>query len=221
MKLISDFKDYYDGCLSLDVEDQDTTYLRNRKKYVEKSFTLRSLPYRISSPIDTSLKILGFCGDIYPIIARKTYGDPPEFFYISIANHAEEFLKKYCNNAYYNFYMHTPNQVQEVVEYCQKTLKNMFKELGAPVFLYEVYASESDITVNPTLKDINFQKIKDPYTAFQDIRMYLENTAKQETPVNIPTGSDEILAASKGYDKLSFRSEARNSKRVNRKHKCN
>ena len=57
---------------------------------------------------------------------------------------------------------------------------------------------------NPILKDFNFNKIVDPFTAAQEIEMYLGRLSFDNTPI-MPVGDDKVLAASKGFDKWSFR----------------
>lgn len=57
---------------------------------------------------------------------------------------------------------------------------------------------------NPILRDFDFQRNVDSYTAAQEIEMYLGKLAINETPP-MPVGSDEVIAASKGFDKWSFR----------------
>ena len=47
--------------------------------------------------------------------------------------------------------------------------------------------------------------VVDPYTAFQEIAMFLGGMAMPLKP--IPHLSDEIIAASKGFDKYSFRKD--------------
>ena len=61
------------------------------------------------------------------------------------------------------------------------------------------------ITLNDQLKQYGFAKIKDPYTAFQDIYMFLGGLARPDKTE--PAISDELRAESKGFDKWSFRKE--------------
>lgn len=60
------------------------------------------------------------------------------------------------------------------------------------------------IIKNPILKDFDFGKLVDPYTAVQELEMYIGRLATNETP-QMPVGSDKVIAESKGYDKWSFR----------------
>jgi len=60
------------------------------------------------------------------------------------------------------------------------------------------------IEINPRLNKLNFQSVVDPYTAFQEIEMFVgSQLAVQRDPeVHV---SDEIKAESHGFNKWSFR----------------
>ena len=60
------------------------------------------------------------------------------------------------------------------------------------------------LTVNPILSQLGFVKVVDPYTACQEIEMYLGRLAHPEDPA-MPVGNDKTIAESKGYDRWSFR----------------
>jgi hypothetical protein len=73
------------------------------------------------------------------------------------------------------------------------------------------YGKDQGIIWNPLLKHFNFAKIKDPYTAFQDIRMWLSNLAAPERPMKQMT-NDETAARLGHGDKYSFRKPPSNKK---------
>lgn len=58
---------------------------------------------------------------------------------------------------------------------------------------------------NGSLREFDFMRIKDPYTAYQEISMYLGNMAFPNKP--IPKMSDEDMAEIKGFNKFSFRKD--------------
>lgn len=109
----------------------------------------------------------------------------------------------------------------------------IFQDLGCPTFAYyehfffkkgghlfgtsipsDRYRTRTDdkgcplptrwLIKNPILKDFDFGKLIDPYTASQEIEMYLGRLATNNTPP-MPVGSDKVIAESKGFDKYSFR----------------
>lgn len=61
------------------------------------------------------------------------------------------------------------------------------------------------LTWNAPLKDIEFYRIIDPYTAFQEINMFLSGLASPEKV--IPEIDDKTMRDIKGFDKWSFRKE--------------
>lgn len=68
----------------------------------------------------------------------------------------------------------------------------------------KAYSDTEVLIKNPILKELDFSKIVDPYTATQEIEMYLGRLATNNTPP-MPVGSDKVIAASKGFDEWSFR----------------
>jgi hypothetical protein len=65
--------------------------------------------------------------------------------------------------------------------------------------------AESYLVANPFLKNLDFFRVMDSFTAMQEIHMYLNGTLSSQVDPIMPVGSDEVLAASKGFDKFSFR----------------
>jgi hypothetical protein len=66
--------------------------------------------------------------------------------------------------------------------------------------------------VNPILRQFEFIKVFDPYSAFQEISMYLgTNLVKQIDPA--VNHSDELKAEIHGFDEWSFRKQGKKSKK--------
>jgi hypothetical protein len=63
------------------------------------------------------------------------------------------------------------------------------------------------ITYNDCLEPLKFVRVFDPYTAYQEIYMFVCNTAMPDKP--IPKVSDADMVTAKGFDKWSFRKEPR------------
>jgi hypothetical protein len=65
----------------------------------------------------------------------------------------------------------------------------------------------------PVLKDLDFARIIDPYTMYQELDRWFGVHANPDV-TKVPVGSDEVLAEAKGFDrKFSFRKEPSNKKR--------
>jgi hypothetical protein len=71
------------------------------------------------------------------------------------------------------------------------------------------------VTRNVRLAPFGFQSTIDPYTAYQEIAMYLAGplAIQQDPPQDI---DDETLASMKGFDDRSFRADSPGKKRRRR-----
>ncbi len=89
-------------------------------------------------------------------------------------------------------------------------LKSLFFEHKVPIFIiYNVYSNKASndgqyLKLNPCLKDYNFQKAKDPYTAYQEIAQYISGVIGVNTPETVDI-SDEDKLWEKGFDNWSFK----------------
>jgi hypothetical protein len=81
----------------------------------------------------------------------------------------------------------------------------MFEEKRCPVFVAQASSRYSSGTIewNALLNQHDFMRVFDPYTAFQEIEMFMSNLAIPQKPM--PVIPDELKAESKGFDKWSFR----------------
>jgi hypothetical protein len=61
-----------------------------------------------------------------------------------------------------------------------------------------------EVVLVPELKKYEFQKVKDPYTAYQEISMFLGGVIPRQVPETVEI-SDKDRIAQHGFDKLSFR----------------
>jgi len=92
-----------------------------------------------------------------------------------------------------------------------------FEEHLSPIFVASLVGSvhrawepattkyEQKIDWNASLREFEFMRIKDPYTAYQELSMYLGNMAFPNKP--IPKIDDKTMAEIKGFDKFSFRKD--------------
>jgi hypothetical protein len=80
--------------------------------------------------------------------------------------------------------------------------------LQAPVMVMEL----ARYIINPCLKDYQFHKIVDPYTAFQELQMYISGVLSTGDKNPQKPISDELKAQSKGFDEWSFRKKVHQSK---------
>lgn len=92
-----------------------------------------------------------------------------------------------------------------------KDFTDVFIELDAPVFVLERTWHDQlcpSMILNPVLRKFNFVQLVDPWTATQELDMFLGGAlAKQMDPTTTRTDND--VRDSKGFDKFSFRSQKR------------
>lgn len=235
MRIISDFHDYYDTAMGFGV-DYDTIWLRKEKKLkrgagpgVHKSY---GEGYR-----DLDLTFLthtiGFCGKIYGcvVVRNDQVGKSNTAICYNIeevdsfveANFKKKQVKSYYSSEkskwgfgykYYRLYM--PSTRGSFVEFFRRCSEakdkheEFFIDNNTPVFV--------DNVLNARLKGLEFYRVFDPYTAFQEIQMFFGRLRSPEKP--IPKISDADMLVAKGFDpKYSFRKDPGKKKRKRRKDK--
>jgi len=99
-----------------------------------------------------------------------------------------------------------------------------FIALKTPCFLAVSEAQEGwhrptgyRIWTNPRLALLDMQSTFDPFTAFQEISVFLGNQLATIDESQRTTGDDCIIAASKGFDDQSFRTASPGERKVRRK----
>lgn len=225
MLIVSKFHDYYDTAMGQGI-DKTVVYQRTTdvahwdRHYVDPA---HSVPYRVpvgDDRIELVCHELGFCGEWRPfVVARLTYSSPltflPRVFYspallacfmqdVGFVDNSkrmrgaegrpalirsdagrEEYFKLYKDEA-------------------------LFIQHKCPVILRHVGENAWDrcpkeqYILNPRLADWQFQKVKDPFQAFQDIYMYISGVLGVGAR-EIVTISDKDKIHKHGFDAQSFR----------------
>lgn len=106
----------------------------------------------------------------------------------------------------------------EKVEKVKDKHAKRFEEHLSPIFVASLHGhvrrpwnsdeytdSPQKIVWNSSLRELDFMRIKDPYTAYQELSMYMSNMAFPNKP--IPKIDDKTMAEIKGFDKFSFRKD--------------
>ncbi len=175
--------------------------------------------------------IVGFCGKIYPILAARTpaSNDPVFCAHLeAIDKFIESHYKKRQIDEYYNpkrrarywFSMLCRKSIKAFFDKCaeeKESFDHLFVENKSPVFVAESLCRPGgDIEYNASLKKVEFYRLFDPQTAYQEISMYLGSTLAQ--PVKeIPDISDEIMRDIKGFNAWSFKKPPGTKKRGKKK----
>jgi len=195
--------------------------------------------------VPITVKLIGFCGFLYPAIeiGKRTFhstnqiaiGLPDAYlsqFHIDQKLLDELLTQKYPDPRGWLWWGNrgltplTHNTWEKTAaDIVGKRFDDVFIQLGIPVFKVEYVAANNNnrniidkirCTLNPYLKADQFQKVKDPTEAFQEISMYLGNElARQRDPTS--TISDEIMRDKKGFDKWSFRRHKEEDKKYIKK----
>jgi len=96
----------------------------------------------------------------------------------------------------------------EEAEKVKEKYTKLFEEKHSPIFVASAFChgsntSDARLYWNCSLKHLEFMRVFDPYSAFQEIQMFLGGLASPEK--EIPEMTDEVKAFQKGFDKWSFR----------------
>ena len=173
--------------------------------------------------------MIGFCGKIYPMLEyAKDSGEPQflwnlkdvcEFYEKHLTEEQWEafngkkygFMHSYYHKHYTEFFEKSKQQ--------ESSFEKLFIEFNTPVFVAVRDSRERDdrIILNAKLADLDFVKKFDPYQAYQEIQMFFGSAlsgsdghkAKYKGQMIEPNIDDITKAESKGFDKWSFRKEAK------------
>jgi len=232
MKIISKFHDYYDGAsglydpVPLYVRETKQEYLKKMDRDVvealEEAVDLRNDMPTLSRPFSARQSgIIFFCGQCYPFyFVFEEYCFSIERIiklYENMEKAAVGLEKKEYANILKNLNKERVSSFSRVANWLdkgswkqsvpegRKIHDKAFIKLGAPVFvLYRDCWGDIQLTINPMLKNYNFASLVDPYTAYQEISMYLGNQLAVKMNPNIKR-TDNDIRDSKGFDGWSFR----------------
>jgi hypothetical protein len=247
MRIISSFRDYYDGCQKHG-QDREVVYVRETKEIVinaeDKKFDqfyssskpkLRSLNGRVVR----GTVLVGFAGKIYPGLSsyglgfdrdprreepEKVFSSPCFFDEKTFHYHVFPRINRRYSCLLSTFDGRIPVSSMSLEQKRKRNLE-IFREaisldFSAFDYLFEEFPAfilnlcEQQVWGralkikgfgNPRLEPTEFYRALDPFSAFQNLHMFLSNKAKEEKPM--PIISDEMRAQSKGFDKWSFRKQ--------------
>jgi len=209
VRLHSDFHDYYDYAVGYGI-DEKVHYNRFTKSV---DINLKS---ELDRPLHRRSGILGFCGKLFPFVQLSRYdkkrncdwedeydGIIVEVYY---AFSLEEYLQKEQTWDEYSDDIGRSDDIrlkQFFLDW-RKDKDKLFVELKCPVWMMRFYQESPSGLLNPRLKDLDFERIKDSFTAFQEISMYLANILVEQKQIASVDDKDRIEGH--GFDiKQSFR----------------
>lgn len=184
MYIISKFHDFYDRAMVYGI-DKECVYNRDQVE-IKLDKLKNQLPYPkvVEYPrfkLIASPSILGFCGNIYPLITVTFDGldEKPNHFYsseecIDFLEFRGFLLDK--GKKWYSLFgrgdLRYEKGIRDFFNNDFKKMESIFIEYKTPIFNVTNKESNSILTINPRLESMHFMKVKDPATAFQDIYMY-------------------------------------------------
>jgi len=174
---------------------------------------------------NTYLIVIGFCGKLYPAIKTEKHVDKPMCYPSnSIWNimygvdEIKTFLDKHQEKNKY--FRNDKTDTQHFEDYLNR-IKNVdvleiHREFNSPIFawgnppvneLSHGFERDhgDDFYINPILKDYSFAKVFDPYTAFQEIQMFISGVLPVGDDVEQPPATEKQKVGQHGMDKWSFR----------------
>ena len=243
MLIISKFRDYYD---SIQMYGSCSTIMWERKtetKHIKIDKPHDNILHNASSGIEYNRNtlcllpiLIGFCGNIYPAIdititptnnniySTIVYN---EMEYQQVVNAFKEHFK-YKRNSSYIFHQ-TRNDKSMIRNYFNTQFneyKYLFTKFKVPIFKMLIEYDQRihnlahyKLEINCNLQNNKFVKIKDPFTTYQDIEMFLNNDLANDE-VEMVEISNESQNQKHGYDKWSFRKQKNNKKRKQKGNKC-
>jgi hypothetical protein len=215
--IASDWHDYYDSCSKLGV-DKACVYNRETEQIDHKldrktphpstSNSYRSRYYKY----EVNYRLIGFSGAIYPlVIVEKSLGNStPELLHFynaeKLLNYFTKEKIKYSRQYSSWFYRtYTLDEVGGIQKFFDQGNWNHFLEYFHKHKVPTFSIGPKLLILNPELKKLGFQQIKDPFTAYQDIHMYISGVIGVEPKITTKI-SDKDMAESKGHgDRYSFR----------------
>ncbi len=206
MILHTDFHDYYDTAVGYGIDSN--VHYRRFTKEAEINFKAKLDFPRLwgLSPF-----LLGFCGQIYPMILlvkRDLAYQTIDWFY---AYGYEELIDKqieWANSKKAYIYSHKKmgTEAKRFFEDWRQQDDSLFLENKTPVWIYKLERNNRKAVINSKLKKYQFDRIKDANTAFQEISMYLSNILVEQKEIAVV--EDIYRIEQHGFDiKTSFRKE--------------
>ena len=228
MYIIAKNKDYYDGVVGSVGMDKTLVYEREVIEITEnpkmpKPFKHKRFSWDDKNPFlsvchanvdhkktkhyeDVRGFIVGFCGKLY-LGWKFEYKENEwgELGYVDVTktniiydyNNAKEFLK----SDYWR--SNLDDDIKYVLNY---NPIDLFREFKTPIFVYDTYRKDDAFIINPILKDYEFYKVVDAFTAFTELQMFIGGVlgVGEKEIVEI---EDKYKIGQHGFDKWSFRRE--------------
>jgi len=200
VKIISKFKDFYDGA----GQYTDTPlYLRETKELdppeAEEPWCIAQRGKRQGEYNKRFL--IGFCGKMYPMVRRSVYKDDIRLsrkFLYTLDEYMEGRDKKKEKRSWRHWWTGKQDRIEDFYSSDHQEYTYLFHQHKVPVFVTQ------NMVLNPVLVNIEFYKVFNSYSAYQEIEMFISGVlgTKENDMIDI---DDKYRIESHGFDKHSFR----------------
>jgi hypothetical protein len=220
MKIHSKFRDYYDSVQSFG-QDENVHFIRNTEQIsipaaiqsnIFKNVSFESFLVKTLEKSDYAFLVpfvIFFCGRIYRGVRYQSYNyhtresvDLGKIFY-----NKEEAIKFFQENQDLKTSFYFSERKRSASEKLGKWLENQ------QTLELEEYAIENKLPIiaigreaykNPSLQYLEFFRVVDSYTAYQELDMYISGVLSKDSAMMVEI-SDKDRIPQHGFDKWSFR----------------
>lgn len=231
MRILSKFKDYYDSALAFG-EDATLIYkrvefiiplnkldidwlkeLRKKEPNVSRHTEYNGLSRGHRFEDISESFIIGFCGKLYPCIHLKISASKEVYAYSY--DEVISFLKKYKLHKTLedfeeddNWFWNSKKNLIDFFNLKADDFQKFFLESKTPVFKIDFNGgkreNEPRVILNPQLDEVSFVRVIDPFTAYQELSMYIGGVLGINEPETIEI-SDKMMRQKKGFNNISFK----------------
>jgi hypothetical protein len=240
MRIISKFKDYYDGVQGLGFDDK-LVFVRHTDEIIVEEKEIEEYLNKISYKGFSSYKsdeyrakqmfsipyweiksnFLIFCGKIYTYYVASFLGNDDKIYAWSIDDLIKYFklnieYSKFTTHWHYwrwnknNFANEFDRFETSFMANTNTDISDFCIKYNCPIMLCQSYRDNSTmkslykLILNPNLKNMSFQRVFNPYQAYQELEMFLGNVLVNDNDKMIKL-SDKDRLHKAGFDKWSFR----------------
>lgn len=240
MLIESKHRDYYDSAVGMGIdktivyqrhekEVETPAYIRDLLELRWSNNFLTLYGHDIPKGAqNTDFFIIGFCGKLH--LGFKFTKKIGSFEYKTDLIYDHEKAKNKFNlsnkkDKYWKWYSRSrKTDLENYLNFTSKIAQvdpiEWFREFNVPVFVIgnphdintrSVYNHNCNTMVlNPVLKDFKFMRVHDPYTAFQEIQMFISGVLGIDKDGDNPPMTEKQKVAQHGMDKWSFRKPPKN-----------
>ena len=198
----------------------------------------KKLPRRRDFRLTLEPNLIGFCGKVYlGYEANATIHAPMGSFSLHTWLHSpEDFQKFFSGKARKalapNFYekprrkrwgtpyLRFKNVKEAYANFPSEALTELFHSLNSPVWRVQFSRASSmlnklgqnpEVEINGSLRDTEFYRVVDTYTAYQELSMYVGGVLRRAEPICAEI-SDLSMRDKKGFDEWSFKTRPKEGK---------